>query len=198
MVLLLPSAFPAVVVFGGMGWIHHALTESSWGELFIDIGFVMAPCVALGVTVDDVVHYLLWFRKGIQAGLTRAQATMLAYRGCARAMYQSWGVIGIGMAVFALSPFMPTRNFGIMMISLLTVALAGNLLLMPAILAGPGGAIFAWGIRRKHARAEDRRRRKERIRVHDQELEPQPVGAGHDTMPHPHLHSHPTRGSYGH
>jgi predicted RND superfamily exporter protein len=198
MVLLLPSAFPAVVVFGGMGWIHHTLTERSWGELFIDIGFVMAPCVALGVTVDDVVHYLLWFRKGIQAGLTRAQATMLAYRGCSRAMYQSWGVIGIGMAVFALSPFMPTRNFGIMMISLLTVALAGNLLLMPAILAGPGGAIFAWGIRRKQERAEVRRQRRERIRVHDQGLEPQPVGAGHDSMPHPHLHSHPTRGSYGH
>ena len=198
MVLLLPSAFPAVVVFGGMGWIHHTLTERSWGELFIDIGFVLAPCVALGVTVDDVVHYLLWFRKGIQAGLTRQQATMLAYRGCARAMYQSWGVIGIGMAVFALSPFMPTRNFGIMMISLLTVAMAGNLLLMPAILAGPGGAIFAWGIRRRQAKSEARRQRRDTVRPADGDRVPQPVGAAHDSLPHPHLHTQPARGSYGH
>jgi hypothetical protein len=30
---------------------------------------------------------------------------MLAFKGCARAMYQSWGVIGIGLSVFSLSPF---------------------------------------------------------------------------------------------
>lgn len=156
LVLLLPSAFPAVVVFGGMGWIHHSLQTMSWGALWIDIGYVMAPAVALGVTVDDVVHFMLWFQRGIQEGKTRKASVELAFRGCARAMYQSWGVIGIGLSVFSLSPFMPTRNFGIMMISMLTVALAGNLLMLPAVLAGPGGKIFAWGIRRK----ENRRRAK--------------------------------------
>ncbi len=155
-VLLFPSAFPAVVVFGGMGWIHHALQTMSWGALWIDIGYVMAPAVALGVTVDDVVHFMLWFQRGIQEGKTRKASVELAFRGCARAMYQSWGVIGIGLSVFSLSPFMPTRNFGIMMISMLTVALAGNLLMLPAVLAGPGGQMFAWGIRRK----ENRRRAK--------------------------------------
>ncbi len=156
LVLLFPSAFPAVVVFGSMGWIHYGLQSMSWGSLWIDIGYVMAPAVALGVTVDDVVHFMLWFQRGIQEGKTRKQAVELAFHGCARAMYQSWGVIGVGLAVFSLSPFMPTRNFGIMMISMLTVALAGNLLMLPAVLAGPGGRIFAWGIRRK----ENRRRAK--------------------------------------
>jgi uncharacterized protein len=155
-VLLLPSAFPAIVVFGSMGWLHNTLQTMGWGALWIDIGYVMAPAVALGVTVDDVVHFMLWFQRGIQEGKTRKESVELAFRGCARAMYQSWGVIGIGLSVFSLSPFMPTRNFGIMMISMLTVALAGNLLMLPAILAGPGGKIFAWGIRRK----ENRRRAK--------------------------------------
>ena len=98
MVLLFPSAFPAVVVFGAMGWIHSFLMQNGWGDLYIDIGYVMAPCVALGVTVDDVVHFMLWYRKGIREGLNRHQSIMLAYHGCARAMYQSWGVIGIGLA----------------------------------------------------------------------------------------------------
>jgi predicted RND superfamily exporter protein len=155
-VLLFPSAFPAVVVFGSMGWIHHGLQATGLGSLWIDIGYVMAPAVALGVTVDDVVHFMLWFQRGIQEGKTRKAAVELAFHGCARAMYQSWGVIGVGLAVFSLSPFMPTRNFGIMMISMLTVALAGNLIMMPAFLAGPGGRMFAWGIRRK----ENRRRAK--------------------------------------
>jgi predicted RND superfamily exporter protein len=197
MVLLFPSAFPAVVVFGAMGWIHHFLMQRGWGDLYIDIGYVMAPCVALGVTVDDVVHFMLWYRKGIQEGLNRHQSVMLAYHGCARAMYQSWGVIGIGLAVFALSPFVPTRNFGIMMISMLTVALAGNLLMLPAVLAGPGGAIFAWGIRRRKAKAERRRAARPAHQPAPPEFGQQPVGAGHHGVPNPHLQHDAVRRSVG-
>ncbi|MDZ4820621.1 MAG: MMPL family transporter [Planctomycetota bacterium] len=193
MVLLLPSAFPAVVVFGAMGWIHYFLTNYSTGSLFIDIGFVMAPCVALGVTVDDVVHFMLWFRQGIMEGMTRKEAVSLAYKGCARAMYQSWGVIGIGLAVFSLSPFMPTRNFGIMMIAMLTIALVGNLVMLPAVLAGPGGAIFAWGIRRKMARqkqANSSSKHGHDAKQKGKQLEPAstvPFGNKHEPVPQPHL-----------
>jgi predicted RND superfamily exporter protein len=105
LVLLLPAAFPALMVFGGVGWTHAMLKSFDAGTLLIDIGTVMAPSVALGVTVDDVVHFMLWFRRGISEGMNRKDATMLAYKGCARAMYQSWGVIGIGLSVFSLSPF---------------------------------------------------------------------------------------------
>jgi len=148
LVLLLPAAFPAIMVFGGMGWGNALLKSMDWGTLLIDIGTVMAPSVALGVTVDDVVHFMLWFRRGIADGLDRKQAVMLAYKGCARAMYQSWGVIGIGLSVFSLSPFGPTQRFGHMMLAMLTIALVGNLVLLPAILAGPLGAVFSWSVLR--------------------------------------------------
>jgi predicted RND superfamily exporter protein len=155
-VLLLPAAFPAILVFGGMGWGNSLLKSLDAGTLLVDIGTVMAPSVALGVTVDDVVHFMLWFRRGIADGLDRRQATMLAYKGCARAMYQSWGVIGIGLSVFSLSPFGPTQRFGYMMLSMLTIALVGNLVFLPAILSGPLGEIFAWSVRREERRKGDR------------------------------------------
>ena len=161
LVLLLPAAFPAVMVFGGMGWGNALLKSLNSGNMLIDIGTVMAPSVALGVTVDDVVHFMLWFRRGIADGLDRKQAVMLAYKGCARAMYQSWGVIGIGLSVFALSPFGPTQRFGHMMLSMLTIALIGNLVFLPALLAGPLGAVFSWSvlrIERKKALREGRRK----------------------------------------
>jgi len=161
LVLLLPAAFPAVMVFGGMGWGNALLKSLSSGNMLIDIGTVMAPSVALGVTVDDVVHFMLWFRRGIADGLDRKQAVMLAYKGCARAMYQSWGVIGIGLSVFSLSPFGPTQRFGHMMLSMLTIALVGNLVFLPALLAGPLGAVFSWSvlrIERKKAQHEGRRK----------------------------------------
>jgi predicted RND superfamily exporter protein len=161
LVLLLPAAFPAILVFGGMGWGNALAKWLNAGNVFIDIGTVMAPSVALGVTVDDVVHFMLWFRRGIADGLDRKQATMLAYKGCARAMYQSWGVIGIGLSVFSLSPFGPTQRFGHMMLAMLTIALVGNLVLMPALLSGPLGAVFAWSVQRierKKAAKEGKRR----------------------------------------
>ena len=181
-VLLLPAAFPAVMVFGGMGWGNALLKSFDAGTLLVDIGTVMAPSVALGVTVDDVVHFMLWFRRGIAEGLDRRQATMLAYKGCARAMYQSWGVIGIGLSVFALSPFGPTQRFGYMMLSMLTIALVGNLVFMPALLAGPLGAVFSWAVLR-HERRKARREARRRLRT-----EP-----GEDSLPAPHVRPGPVK-----
>ena len=180
LVLLLPAAFPAVLVFGGMGWGHSLLQSFTGGNLLVDIGTVMAPSVALGVTVDDVVHFMLWFRRGIADGLDRRQATMLAYKGCARAMYQSWGVIGIGLSVFSLSPFGPTQRFGYMMLSMLTVALVGNLVLMPALLSGPLGAVFGWSVLRIE-RAKARRNGRTTVKEDpgSDELPPPHVQPGH-------------------
>lgn len=127
--LLCTSVVPTLAVLGVMSWMGVAL----------DIGSVLAPSVALGVTVDDVLHFVLWFRRGLAQGLDRPQALRLAYDKCARAMLQSWGVIGLGLSVFAWSDFTPTRQFGLLMISLLSVGLVVNLLLLPALLAGPLG-----------------------------------------------------------
>ncbi|HUY31252.1 MAG TPA: MMPL family transporter [Pirellulales bacterium] len=132
LILALPSIFPAAVVFGVMGLMG----------IVVDIGTVMAPSVALGVTVDDVVHFMIQYRGGLKLGLNRRDSVMLAYKGCATAMYQSWGVIGLGLSVFALSRFTPTQRFGYMMVTLLTSALVGNLLLLPALLASPLGGLF--------------------------------------------------------
>jgi predicted RND superfamily exporter protein len=131
------SIFPTTVVFGMMGW----------SGIIIDVGTVMTPSVALGVTIDDVVHFILWFKRGIEKGLSRGEAVMLAYQGCARAMYQSWGVIGLGLSMFALSSFTPTMRFGALMVSLLTAGLIGNLFFLPALLAGPLGGIVARAVR---------------------------------------------------
>lgn len=146
LVLLVTSAFPAVIVFGIMGWLG----------VVVDTGTVMAPSVALGVTVDDIVHYLLWYRQGQREGLSRPRSVMLAYKGCARAMYQSWGVIGIGLSVFAVSPFTPTQRFGMLMLSLLTTALVGNLVLLPALLASPLGGLFRGGKKQERLKKSER------------------------------------------
>ncbi len=142
LLLFLTSVFPMTIVFGVMGWC-------GW---VVDIGSVMAPCVALGVTIDDAIHFVLWFGRGISRGLSQPSAVSLAYAGCGRAMVQSWGVIGVGLSVFALSEFIPTFRFGALTIALLTAALACNLIFLPALLAGPLGSFLAARMRKQSER----------------------------------------------
>ena len=147
LILLLPSVFPMVIVFGIMGWMG----------IVIDVGTIMTPTVALGVSVDDVVHFLIWYRRGLAEGKNRKEAVMLAYEGCARAMYQSWAVLGLGLFVFALSSFVPTQRFGALMFTLLTAALLGNLIMLPCVLASPLAYFFGRRLVRKaHAEHRDR------------------------------------------
>ena len=141
LLLALPSLFPMAIVFGVMGFMG----------IVIDVGTVMVPAVALGVTVDDAIHFMLWCRHGEERGMTKHQAIMFAYEDCARAIYQSWGVIGLGLFSFALSSFTPTQRFGYLMFTMLTASSVGNLVMLPALLASPAGRFFWLGRKaRKH------------------------------------------------
>lgn len=130
---MVPNVFPAAVIFGMMGWLG----------IEVDIGSMMTASVALGVAVDDTLHYLTWFRRGIKQGQGLAGAVQISYERCAGAMLQTTLVGGLGLAVFAFSSFVPTQRFGYLMLALLTAALAGDLLFLPAILLGPLGRFFA-------------------------------------------------------
>jgi len=131
-VAMIPNVFPVVLVFGAMG---------HW-NVKVDIGTMMCASVAMGVAVDDTIHYLTWFRIGLRQGLNRNQAILEAYRRVATAMTQTTLIGGLGLAVFALSTFTPTQRFGVMMVTLLAAALVGDLVLLPALLAGPLGRFF--------------------------------------------------------
>ena len=136
---MIPNVFPIVVVFGFMGWI---------GAL-IDIGTMMTASVAMGVAVDDTVHFLTWFRRGIISGLDRRGAVRMAYERCATAMIETTIIGGLGLGVFALSTFTPTQRFGYLMMFLLSAALVGDLIFLPALLTGPLGKLFTRGLEKK-------------------------------------------------
>jgi hypothetical protein len=137
---MIPTVWPVALVFGMLGWLG----------IDIDIGTMMTAGVAMGVCVDDTLHYATWFRRGLLMGLNRFQATRFAYENAAKAMYQSNFVVGFGLAAFGVSAFMPTRRFGLLMLMLLNFGLMADLLLTPAMMAGPLGYFFSkWWIKPK-------------------------------------------------
>lgn len=129
---MLPNLFPAVVIFGLMG---HA-------GILVDIGTMMTASVAMGVAVDDTIHFLTWFRQYLDRGYSRIEAIIETYRRVGPAMTQTTMVGGLGLYVFSLSTFTPTQRFGTLMLVLLVTAMIGDLFLFPAMLAGPLGRWF--------------------------------------------------------
>lgn len=132
MISMIPNVFPVLLVFGIMG---------HFGRL-VDIGTMMTASVAMGVAVDDTIHFLSWFRSYLDRGYDRIKAIEMTYRRVGPAMTQTTIVGGLGLFVFALSTFTPTQRFGTLMLVLLTAALVGDLVLLPALLAGPLGRFF--------------------------------------------------------
>jgi predicted RND superfamily exporter protein len=147
LISMIPNLFPVVIIFGLMGW----------SEIAIDIGSMMTASVAMGVAVDDTVHFLTWFRWGLNDGLDRKEAIKLAFKKVSRAMAQTTAIGGLGLAVFALSSFTPTQRFGYLMLSLLTAALVGDLIFLPALLAGPLGGVFKGSSKDRPHKTDDTR-----------------------------------------
>ncbi len=133
LISMIPNVFPIVMVFGAIGWLG----------IKVDIGIMMTASVALGVAVDDTIHFLTWFRRGVADGLDRQTSARLAFERCGVAMTQTTLIAGLGLVVFATSTFTPTQQFGTLMITILSTALVGDLVMLPALLCGPLGWFFA-------------------------------------------------------
>jgi len=135
---MLPNVFPMLTTFGIMGWAARP----------VDVGAMMTASVALGIAVDDTLHYLTWFRRGLLRGDTREEAIIEAYQRCAPAMTQTTLITAPALLVFFLSSFQPVSQFGLLMFILLAAALVGDLVFLPALLATRFGEFFSRNARR--------------------------------------------------
>ncbi len=132
LVSMIPNVFPSVLVFGILGWLG----------VMVEVGSMMTATVAMAIAVDDTLHYLTWYRRGLEQGQTRREAVEFSYSRCGTAMIQTTLICGLGLFMFVLSPFTPISRFAWLMFSMLTVALLGDLVVLPAILLSPLGRVF--------------------------------------------------------
>ena len=132
LVAMLPNVLPVFVIFGSMGWLG----------IDVDIGSMMTASIALGVAVDDTIHYLTWFRSALDECSDRKRAILMAYKHCATPTLQAAIISGMGLSVFAFSTFAPTQRFGYLMLTILFAGVVAELIFFPALLAGPLGRVF--------------------------------------------------------
>ncbi len=131
---MLPNLLPSVVVFGVMGWLGMP----------IEIGSMLTATVAMGIAVDDTLHYVTWFRRDPVGDVGMDHVLTYAYSRCGAAMFQTSLICSFGLVVFALSPFMPIARFAWLMFVLLLLAVLCDLVLLPAVLLITSGKRKLW------------------------------------------------------
>ncbi|MCA8993066.1 MAG: MMPL family transporter [Planctomycetaceae bacterium] len=129
---MIPNMLPVISIFGLV----------SWFGMHIDVGTMVTASVALGIAVDGTLHLLTWFRDGLAAGQSREKAVMIALQHCGPAMWQTSAAVGIGLLMLLPADLLLISRFGWLMAALIGAALLGDLLLLPAMLVGPLGAII--------------------------------------------------------
>jgi predicted RND superfamily exporter protein len=142
LVSMIPNTFPTILLFGFLGWAGTAL----------DIGSVMTASIALGMAIDGTLHFLTFFRRGLaRAGSTadsaerrrlRIASVHGAFRHSGAALTESSVVCAFGILMFAWSSFAPTSRFAWLLALLISAALAGDLVYLPALLVGRFGGFF--------------------------------------------------------
>lgn len=94
----------------------------------------MMLAIALGIAVDDTIHYLWRYRQCRARGHSVARAVTATHLAIGQACTLSRIVIAAGFAVMGFSQFLPIAYFGGVISVVMGVALAANLVLLPALL----------------------------------------------------------------
>jgi len=124
LITLVPNALPILIVTGLMGWLR----------LRINMGAAMIASVSMGLAVDSSIHYITAYRRHRAAGLTTAEALHAVHQSVGRAMVFSTLALIVGFSALALSRFVPTIYFGVLVGLTMFGGLIGNLLILPLLL----------------------------------------------------------------
>jgi predicted RND superfamily exporter protein len=121
----IPNLIPMAMTFGIWGWVV--------GEIGLAVS-VVAP-VALGIIVDDTVHFLSKFRRArIELGKTTEEAIRYSFHTVGTALILTSIVLVCGFLVMTLSGFRMNVQLGFMTTIAIVCALLTDFLFLPSLL----------------------------------------------------------------
>ncbi len=120
-----PNLFPVLVLYGMMGWF----------KIPISSGSAMVATIALGIAVNDTMHFILHYKRLMnEQGLPVARAVVNTIDDLGRPIVLTSVVFIVGFTVFLLTDFQPLYYFGLLSSAAMTAAMAGDLLMLPNLL----------------------------------------------------------------
>lgn len=101
----------------------------------LDITTMMVSSVAIGVGVDDAIHYLLQFKRQLRLGGSIKEVLHSCGRISGRPIALTTASIVAGLMVLTFASFKAIVYFGTLVSFTLTFTMVGTLVILPAILA---------------------------------------------------------------
>ncbi|QKF59014.1 efflux RND transporter permease subunit [Aliarcobacter lanthieri] len=123
-IAIVSNLIPISLVFGIMGWLGIPL----------DIMTITIAAIALGIAVDDTIHFIHRFEVEYKFDHNYMNAIKRAHEGIGHAMYYTTIVIVIGFSILMLSNLIPTIYFGLLTGVVMISVLIADLLLLPKML----------------------------------------------------------------
>lgn len=121
----IPNIIPQIMTAGIMGFVDIPLKPST----------ILVFSIALGITVDNTIHYLAKYRQELKYHDWKIKdSALLAIRETGASMVYTSLVLLFGFGCFAASEFEGTRALGVLTAVTLLVAMLTNLLILPALL----------------------------------------------------------------
>jgi predicted RND superfamily exporter protein len=121
---MIPTVIPILMTLGLMGWLGIPINTAT----------AVISCVAIGIAVDDTIHYMTRFRKEVQNNPEEVTAAFRSLASTGRAMYLTSFILTVGFSVLVFSHFKPIIYFGSLMAVTMVSALAGDMVLLPVLL----------------------------------------------------------------
>ena len=123
-IFIVPNIAPLVFVGGFMGYTG----------IVADIGVAISAAVILGIAVDDTIHFFTKYFESIgKRGFEETIDYIVSHSG--NAMILTTVLLSVTFSVFALSRFQPNVSFAVVTVVALNIALAFDLVLLPALLS---------------------------------------------------------------
>ncbi|WP_456407074.1 MMPL family transporter [Thiolapillus sp.] len=117
----LPNFFPVIVMFGFMGYM----------EIPLNIGTTMAAAIAIGIAVDDTLHFMLRYNRELKARKSHDIAMEHTIYGEALPVVSTSIALIAGFLVFTQASFEPIVQFGALGALVIATALIADFIITP-------------------------------------------------------------------
>ena len=123
-VSMFPNLLPIVLVMGIIG--HAGMT--------LNLNTLMIGSIAIGLVVDDTMHFMYNFRRYFNSGMDPKRAVRYTLLGTGRAMFITSIVLCAGFLVLLAASLSTSIQFGIFTALIILLALLADFILAPALM----------------------------------------------------------------
>jgi hypothetical protein len=123
-IALTVNIIPIGIIFGFMGWL----------QIPLDIMTITIAAIAMGIGVDNTIHYIHRFKEEFTKDQDYPQVMHRTNQSIGYAMVYTSITVIIGFSILTLSNLVPTIYFGLLTMLVMAAALISNLILLPKLL----------------------------------------------------------------